>query len=93
MKQIDSPTVLELIVVGPVLIKYDRIKGGLSKRIENFHAKQFWESDLAKKVKTKQGCYIFATKAGKGYTPCYIGRANGTMFQECFASHKLHRYN
>lgn len=47
-----------------------------------------WE-DLA----TERGCYVFATRAGRGYTPWYVGKATKSFKQECFSHHKLNKYN
>lgn len=41
----------------------------------------------------KQGCYIFALRAGKGYCPWYVGKATKTMKQECMGPHQLQHYN
>jgi hypothetical protein len=38
------------------------------------------------------GCYVFRRKAGKGFTPGYVGKATKSLGQEVFAFHKLNRY-
>lgn len=39
------------------------------------------------------GCYIFVTKASKGFKPWYVGKANKSFKQECFSEQKLNHYN
>lgn len=47
----------------------------------------------------RRGCYVFAIRTGgKGATggtmkPWYVGKATKTFSQECFADHKLTKYN
>ncbi|MDH5647826.1 MAG: hypothetical protein OEZ01_17575 [Candidatus Heimdallarchaeota archaeon] len=51
----------------------------------------FWKS--CKDMKTKIGCYVFAIRAGKGYTPLYVGKSSKSFEQECFTDHKINHYN
>lgn len=42
------------------------------------------------------GCYIFVVRAGKGYTPWYIGKSvspTGTFIEEALGHDKLTKYN
>ncbi|QYY36868.1 hypothetical protein [Ruficoccus sp. ZRK36] len=41
----------------------------------------------------KQGCYVFALKAGRGHKPWYVGKATKSMYQECLSLDKLNKYN
>jgi hypothetical protein len=44
---------------------------------------------------TAQGCYIFSIRAGRGYTPWYVGKAAGRdgFQQEALSDGKQNRYN
>jgi len=57
----------------------------------------FWKavSEQAPGLATAQGCYIFAIKAGKGYTPWYVGKAAGRdgFQQEALSDGKQNQYN
>lgn len=81
----------ELEVYGPFEIDYE--KGGSCKRIQKSHANTFWTKSSTSKLKTKQGCYIFAMKAGTGFTPWYVGKAGKKFSQEIFTDHKRDHYN
>src|SRR5271165_4152715 len=40
------------------------------------------------------GCYVFATKAAKGYTPWYVGQTKKAgLFKEALSPSKLNHYN
>ncbi len=39
------------------------------------------------------GCYIFAIRAGKGFTPWYVGKTKVSFKKECFYSDKINKYN
>ena len=80
----------ELIVDGPYEIPCN--KTGITKYIETkVHVKQFWEK-VKTDIKEKNGCYVFAMKAGKGYSPWWIGKTNKSLQKECFDSHKIPIY-
>jgi hypothetical protein len=57
----------------------------------------FWKavSEQAPGLATAQGCYIFAIKAGRGYTPWYVGKAAGRdgFQQEALSDGKQNQYN
>jgi hypothetical protein len=53
-------------------------------------AGNFWQS--AKGLQNEVGCYVYAIRAGKGYTPCYVGKTKLTFGKECFAPDKLMKY-
>lgn len=84
---------INLEIVGPIPIPFQRNGNGLVKHIGKAEVKTFWEMDEASAVSEKQGCYVFALQAGKGYRPWYVGKATKTMKQECLHSHKLAHYN
>jgi len=64
-------------------------RGGRTITDENIDS--FWEAN--KKFRTRRGCYVFGIRAGKGYTPGYVGKATKSVNQEVFAYHKLTRYH
>lgn len=51
----------------------------------------FWHDCGA--VRSKVGCYVFAVRAGKGYTPLYVGKTTNSFEKECFTDHKIKHYN
>ncbi|MBA4337553.1 MAG: hypothetical protein C0421_01760 [Hyphomonas sp.] len=57
----------------------------------------FWKAvgEQSVGLPTAQGCYIFAIKAGKGYTPWYVGKAAGRdgFQQEALSDGKQNQYN
>ncbi len=57
--------------------------------------KSFWEMVEKRKsgLTTACGCYLFAIRVGKGFTPCYVGLAEKGFQKECFAVHKIKIYN
>ncbi|MEW5796295.1 MAG: hypothetical protein AB1772_08020 [Candidatus Zixiibacteriota bacterium] len=57
------------------------------------HGKVFWQKLKDKSILRKQGCYVFALRAGKGATPWYVGKSGKSFQQECFAAHKLVKYS
>jgi len=51
----------------------------------------FWS--VARSLKNKKGCYVFAIRAGKGITPLYVGKTTNSFEKECFTDHKIKHYN
>ena len=84
-----SQTPLETF--GPIEIPFE--KAGPKKRITDENISAFWKDSIAHAMTQKQGCYIFALKAAKGYTPWYVGKATKTFKQETFATDKIKKYN
>ena len=83
----------DLVIVGPIRVPFQRQQSGSAKQISKADAKSFWDDEEAATVARKQGCYVFALQAAKGFTPWYIGKATKSMAQECFEFHKLQHYN
>jgi hypothetical protein len=75
-------------VKGPFDVPFYAGKGGRTITDENI--KGFWDSN--KKYAKRKGCYVFAIRAGKGYTPGYVGKATKGFKKETFTHHKLTRY-
>jgi len=65
-------------------------QGKAGRTITNENIQQVWKdnNDLAK----RRGCYVFGIRAGKRWTPAYVGQATESFKQETFAHHKLTRY-
>jgi hypothetical protein len=82
-----------LEVIGPIPIPFVKQHSGSAKHIGNKQMKQFWEDADAKTVVKKQGCYVFALQAAKGFCPWYVGKATKSMKQECLEHHKITHYN
>jgi len=83
----------ELVVFGPHPIPFKKGGKGTSKRITKEHAISFWAQDEVKQISNKQGCYVFALKVGKGFTPWYVGQASKNFKQEALHSTKLVHFN
>lgn len=83
----------QFVVYGPFEVPYDSLSRGTSKRISRNHAKEFWNRDDLKEIRSKKGCYVFALAASKGYTPWYVGKASKTFQNEVLLDHKLVYYN
>jgi hypothetical protein len=81
-----------LQVFGPFKVTCEKGTTGPAKQVGKEHIKSFWDEE-ASCCATKQGCYVFALKAGRGYTPWYVGKATKSFKQECFQADKLVRYN
>jgi hypothetical protein len=79
----------DFVVQGPYVIDSYQGRGG--RHISKEDGRSFFaeHAELAK----ERGCYIFATRAGRGYTPWYVGRATRSFSQECFHDHKLTKYH
>ena len=75
-------------VKGPCKVPYYAGRGGRSITDENIV--EFWERN--EKYKSRKGCYVFAIRAGKGFTPGYVGKATKGFKGEVFQHHKLSRY-
>lgn len=83
----------DLHVFGPFPIPFKKNGNGVSKRITKENAASFWASDDGESIGPKQGVYIFALRAGKGFTPWYVGKATKSFKQETLHQTKLNYYN
>lgn len=52
---------------------------------------EFWQQ--CSSLKMQVGCYVFAVRAGGGFTPLYVGKTTKCFEKECFTDHKLKHYN
>ncbi len=75
-------------VVGPLKVHRSHERGG--RIIADEDARKFWQS--YGKYANYRGCYVFARRAGKGYTPGYVGKATRALKQEVFTPDKLNKY-
>lgn len=67
-----------------------------SKRVDKAALPAFWEKvdEQMPGLSAACGCYMFATSAGGGFTPWYIGKAEKRSFaDECFDYHKRDIYD
>lgn len=64
--------------------------GKASRTITEECARRFFTTHTAHA--SSRGCYVFGIRAGKGFTPGYVGRATKSFRQEVFAPHKLSKY-
>ena len=78
-------------VAGP--FKLRRVNGMIKKKEGKEKLRKDlreWDEDLV----DSHGCYVFAIKAGKGWTPYYAGQAlRRTIFAEATHVDKLQKYN
>lgn len=82
----------DLVVFGPYELPCDG--DGVQKRFDpKEHGKHFWENPELQIIKKKHGCYVFALKAGPGYTPWYVGKTHAGFKDEIFQHHKVVNYN
>jgi len=65
-------------------------KGKACQIITADNAKTFWKNHSS--VGAQRGCYVFGIRAGKGWTPGYVGKAAKCFKQEVFAYQKLAYY-
>lgn len=83
----------DLEIVGPFDIPFQRQLIGSAKHIGRPEVREFWTKPDAAAVASKQGCYVFALRASRGFRPLYIGKATKGMAKECFTHHKLAHFN
>lgn len=65
-------------------------QGKAARTLTEENVKEFWKQHPDSGG--HRGCYVFAIRAGKGWTPGYVGKATKTFKQEVFAPHKLAKY-
>jgi len=65
-------------------------QGKASRIVTEENADEFWAQYT--ELGRKRGCYVFGIRAGKGFTPGYVGKATKSFGQEVFTHHKLTRY-
>lgn len=82
----------DLRVIGPINIECQK-KPGSMKNIGEDHVKSFFNKEGFRSISKKQGCYVFALKAGLGFTPWYVGKTAKSMIKECMVDGKLKYYN
>ncbi len=75
-------------VVGPFKVRRSHESGG--RIIADENVREFWQS--YGKYADYRGCYVFGRRAGKGFTPGYVGKATKGLKQEIFTPDKLNKY-
>ena len=83
----------ELEIFGPFEVPCDTSTRGKAKRIRKSDVKKFWDNPIHRSFADKQGCYIFAHKAGLGFKPWYAGKTSNSFKAEIFTTHKMDHYN
>ena len=81
----------DLHVFGPFDVPFDG--SGNVKRIESEHKADFWSGTRITRLRKKQGCYVFALRAAKGFVPWYVGQASKGFERETFTPDKRDKYN
>lgn len=66
-------------------------KGVGGRSIDTERLNNFWSKHGG--LQNRRGCYVFSIRAGRGFTPIYVGKATKTFKQECFTYHKLAHYH
>lgn len=77
-------------IEGPYDVPVEKI--GWGKAVATSELGELWE-EAGSELAWARGCYAFAIRAGKGFTPVYVGKATRSFRQECFALHKVHKLN
>jgi hypothetical protein len=78
---------------GPFDLPFETLPRG--RRIASDEAiAEWWEYLDYDKLGDARGVFVFSLRAGKGYTPYYVGKTSRQTFaRECFTSHKRDKYN
>ena len=76
-------------VYGPYEIPKKKVAKGMALDLTAPSLKGFWVGvdKIVADLKNGRGCYVFATRAGGGFTPWYVGQSKGSFSKEVF-SHK-----
>ena len=82
------PSMTLFTVYGPMEVP--AYYGKAARAITEENIKEFWHSHSD--MGSHRGCYVFGIRAGKGFTPGYVGKATKSFKQEVFTSHKLAKY-
>jgi hypothetical protein len=83
----------DLVIHEPIEIPFRRQRNGNAKQILNVHVAAFWAKPAADTIASKQGCYVFALRAAKGFCPWYVGKATRSFRQEALGPYQLNHYN
>lgn len=82
----------EFKIYGPFPLKSEKSKKG-EKMLEQKNIDEFFADTEIKKLAQKKGCYVFVTKASKGYKPWYVGKTiKQTLEKECFNPRNINVY-
>ncbi len=79
----------ELIVYGPIAVPVRLVNR--VKFIDSDRLPELWEQQ-AEGLASKRGLYVFAMRAGQGFTPWYVGRTSKGFEKEIFTPHKVVKY-
>ncbi len=84
-----SETIVLFDILGPYEVPF--LEGAAGKNIGPAEGRVFFTAFPM--LAHKKGCYVFGVRSGRGITPVYVGKATRNFDQECFALHKLIKYN
>jgi hypothetical protein len=76
-------------IYGPFDVPFTRAGGG--RIIDKDDAWDFFEDN--DEFADAYGCYVFGMRAGRGFTPWYVGKATGSFQSEVFTADKLTKYH
>lgn len=81
---------MEFSVKGPFDIAKEKVGKGKFRLL----FADFWSSSSElEEISKERGVYVFAAKAGRGYTPLYVGKATKSFGQEAFNPTNKHKYS
>jgi hypothetical protein len=79
----------EFLVRGPYVIPKEKARNG-----DRLLYDEFWEEHAElEEYAGKSGVYVFGVRAGRGYTPLYVGKATRSFKKECFNPTNKHKYS
>ncbi len=79
----------DLKLFGPFAVKCTDTRARV-KQIDS--SAEFWAA-IPQEIPTKNGVYVFARRAGKGFQPIYVGKATKGFRQEALSPSNLKKYN
>ena len=80
----------DLMVYGPFEVPIRLVNR--VKFIDTDRLSTLWTDSRVTPIASKRGIYVFATRAGRGFTPWYVGRTAKGFEREVFTSHKVVKY-
>jgi hypothetical protein len=84
---------IQLQVFGPIDIPCSNHASSSVKNITTVDRDNFMAELAGLDLAKKNGCYVFAMRAGRGFCPWYVGKTNRRLIQECMAPLQITKYN
>ncbi len=89
-------TFMDYIISGPHVIPTKRISKGVKHLDFSKEAvDKFWKDEKDRTglpIDAACGCYIYGIRAGKGFTPWYVGQAKVSFDRQLFSLHKYQKF-